>query len=429
LIFEITKNKKRPLLSFSDISFSLKTWLWITSGIFTMAVIFFAFLLTRTNIREIIANFPMLFTDYEYRFAATGVGEQNIFSITKSLFEIIKINPYLFAVFTVLMAVVLIDKKRTGRRPYYLIAVSLIFIAYVAVIIMPSGAGAYKFAVSENLLYCTLPLTMVGIICYILSVNKDKQIFAFLWVPGIIYAFCLDISSDLGTLSSIQAFAVLDTASVIFIKNIIDEIRNQNPLSNSNNPYKKSQDNNKIPSPRLISCSLVAVLFFQIGFEVYIDLNFKAYSVEYAYSHSTEKLSDTLQSGPLKGLKTTPSIVTIYSNIIIDLSEIKQKSDGPVLVVDDWEWPYLYLNMPYATYSSYTLDWFFASQNRLPEYYKLHPDKKPKYIYLSKYKPRSFQYQPEQTKMVLDDILEKYDCTFKESIAGYIVEINQGVNS
>ncbi|MEI6577947.1 MAG: hypothetical protein WCN92_00630 [Eubacteriales bacterium] len=368
----------------------------------------------------------MLFTDPEYQFSSTGSGSQNIFSIVKSLIEIVKINPYLFAAFTMLMSALFIDKKRAVHKNLYLLSVSVIFVAYIAFIVSPFGSGEFKFAASENLLYCTLPLSMVGIICYILSINKDKQAFTFLWILGILYAVCLDITSDLGTLSSIQAFAVLDTASVIFIKNLIDELKTEKEKQAK---FTYKQKNNSKNYKDYMIKSIIVVLFanllFQICFEAYININIGAYSVEYTFGNSIEKLTKKIQAGPLKGVKTAPKIENTYNNILSDLSIIKQKAKGPVLIVDDFEWPYLYLEMPFATYSTYLLDWNLASRTRLPDYYRLHPEKEPKYIYISKFFARSYLKKPDpaMAKNILDDILDKYNCTVRESSSGYMVEI------
>lgn len=426
IIYEIAKKKGRRIFEFSEPSFSVKTWLWISLGILTMAAIFFAFLFSRTNLKELIDNIPMLFTDPEYRFSSTGSGAQNIFSITKSLYEIVMLSPYSFAAFAVLMFAILIDKKRIAHRKVYLLIVTVIFLAYILAITTSLDAGAFKFASAENLLYCTFPLSLVGLACYILTIDKNKKTFIFLWVLGILYSICLDITSDLGTLSSIQGFAVLNTASIIFIKNIYDELqKDKNGIIQK--PYKqpKNLKNNKILTNKLVLSALIATIFFQIGVEYYISASYNLTSVEYAIGNSAEGLSETIQAGPLMGLRTVPKREKMYSNILTDLSVIKEKNDGNVLVVGDFQWCYLYLDMPYATYSTYLLDWFYASQNRLPQYYKLHPESKPDYIYISKIVPRFYSYEPGPAKNVLDDILDKCTCTVEESDVGYIVEIRK----
>lgn len=427
LIYETNKNKKHNPFEFSGISFTIKTWFWITLGVFTMAAIFIAFLLSRTSIGELIDNFPMLLSDPEY----TGSGAQNLFSIQKTVAEILKINPYLFVLFSLLLTVIVIDKKRIARRKPYIMAALFIFFAYMFSITL-----SFHF---PNYGYWMFPLALLGLLTYILSENKKKDIWIFLWVFGLLYTFCLDITSDMGFVVASQGLLISNLASMIFIKIFIEEIQSQNEYSKATKGTLSQKSDtisgcrNKLPSGILV-CFLTSALLFQVCQECYIALNFKFYP-EYLkldansnvsiQKDSKEKLNYVLQKGPEKGLKTTAAAAKIYNDILSDLSGIKEKGSGNVLIAGTHPWCYLYLDMPYASFSSrFQADKIEIEKQRLSNYFDLHPDKTPDYIYIPKVFDINFISIPDKLlETIITQLTENYRYTIKESDVGYSFEI------
>jgi hypothetical protein len=428
IFYKATKNKGHRNFSFSEITFSLKTLFWITFGILTIATCFFIFLFSRTSLNEIINNFPMLFTDPEY----TGSGVKNVFSLQKALTEIVKISPYPFAVFSVLTIVLALDKNRIPHRRNYLAVACAIYFTYIVLISLS--------IVFPNYGYWMLPLTLLGLICYILSENKNKNSFVFLWVFGILYSLCLNITSDQGFIIGSQGLIVSDVASVMFVKNIIDELKIQKGnkeihFKPNRHPHDGFHDWNKLPMKVLILV-LTATLFVQICQECYISSDFKFYT-EYLILDSNAKigvsinrdsaeiLNVMIKNGPEKGIKTTAARAKIYNDILIDLSYIKEKGYNNVLVAGNLPWCYLYLDLPYSSLSAWFLAYNISAQTqRLSKYYELHPEKLPKYIYIPKVFDLIYAYMPdERTELILNEITSGYEFTIKESDVGYIVEI------
>lgn len=426
--FELTKNKKRRLFSFSEQSFSVKSWFWITVGISALAAIFLIFLFSRASLKEILDNLPKLFTDPVYQITSAGYGNQNVITIHRSLFIIIAFSPVLFSVYGILMVAIAFDKKRICHRPLYLAIVSAVFFAYVLQIVLsPTLPG-------QNLFFWMFPFALLGLTCYSLLEAKDKRLFTFLWILGALYGICLDFSSDFAPWSSSFGLVVSDIASVIFIKNIIDEMLKQNGKSvdpvliNMKNEFKKQT------MQKVVVVILFSTLLLQAGFEFYIDADINRYSSEYFYNGYwpiTEKLDTTIETGPLKGLKTTAHTVNLYNKMINDLDEIKKaNSSGAVLITGYFPWAYLYLNLPYATYSADITS--YIGNRRLPQYYSLHPEKVPKYIYVSKVTRINIgeipewandEFMPEKAADIAADISKNYNCTVLESEVGYIIKI------
>jgi len=309
VIYEKTKNKKNPRLSLYKINFSVKTWLWISLGIFTMAAMFFIFLFSRTTISEIIKNVPYIFKDSDYVFSSAGGSKQNIITIQKSLYGLIKFNPYLASAYAILMAVIIFDKKRLTHRLLYLFTVSVIFSSYIVFILLSSDINIY--------LNCMFPLAFFGITCYVLTENKEKNLFVFFWMLGALYAVCLDITSDMGTPSVSVALSVSSVPSVIFIRNSFNELREQYKTDRLNNSYvtNRKEKKSKLKTVTcLLAAILTATLLFQIYMEFHIAKDFNnILAPEYAANEyfgkylnaPKEKPDFILRAGPEKGLKTT----------------------------------------------------------------------------------------------------------------------------
>lgn len=432
IVYEATKNKKHRGLDFSGTVFSFKSWLWITLGISALAAVFLAFLFSRASLKEIMDNLPMLFTDPVYNLVSKENGSQNVITIHKSLLTLILFSPLLFSAYVVLMAAIAFDKRRINHRLLYLAAAFVIYLTYTVQIVLSPvlpGLGIY---------FWMYPLALLGFTCYSLSEHKDKRAFMFLWLMGVLYGICLDISSDFAPWSSSFGLTVSDMASVLFIKNIIDELKNNGTCQNKIKNYTKKNEQNKRAIASVVAAILATSLFFQIGLEAYIDADINRYSVEYGYNTywpSTEKLTAAIETGPLKGIKTTARTVRLYNGMLNDLDIIindskKNNNEGTVLVTGYYPWCYLYLDMPYATYSADIYQ--YIGNIRLAEYYKLHPNKVPDYIYIPKAARINIGDIPEWANNavvtenptdILAAVIKQYRCTVQESDTGYMVMI------
>ena len=420
ILHETTKKKERRLFAYFEVPFSITAWSWITLGIIVVAIIFFTFIFSRTNLKEILDNLPMILTEPEHPASAPML---NFF---KTLFDVIKINSYLFAGFSILTVAVDFDKKRIVRRSFYLVTGGILLFCYVPFTTF--------FTPFPNYEYWVFPLAWLGLIAYLLSVNKNKDIFVFLWLFGILYMICGSIASDTGFVLGTQFLLLSDVASVIFIKNIVDEMRNEK--RNNQNTYSKF-DRLNLLTLKISPILLTAALFLPLAQGIYFSSNLSLYS-EYLVldmnsktnisirKNISEKLDVTIQTGPKKGVKTTTTRAIIYTDILKDLDYIKEKGNGKVFIAGTIPWSYLYLDMPYAAPSVWSVIYYFLEieSQRLLDYHKLHPENTPKYIYIPKledlfYSPMS----EEMANKILFEVTQSFDYTVKESTYGYTVEI------
>lgn len=415
-ILIINKNYK----NFHSEYLSLKTWLCITSGIFLLALIFLIFLLSKTSITELYKNTPQIFKDPEYILIGK---RQNMINVKETLMGIININPILFVLNILLFTILIFDKNRISRKILYLISESII--AFLYIIVLLTSSNYFKYGL------CMFPLTLLGFICYILSKSKNKHVFIFFWCWGILIAIFQDLASDQEGYYSMSIGLVTSVlGSLIFIKNIIDELAD-NLITN---PYNKSSKYNK---GRRITVSVFMTLFiFQVGFEYYTLADIHTVCFEYFYSkqlnisYTNEKLVTKITNGPAKGLLTTEDSANIYNDILSDLSNIRNSGKGSILVTAKYPWIYLYTGMPYATYTAWFLiDKLPETLNRLSDYYDIHPNKRPDYIYIpqkfSLFIPDEYfgDYIQKFTNEVISNITQKYTYNITKGKAGYIVKI------
>lgn len=422
IIYEYQKNKNHRLFRSPCISFSFKTWVFITLGISIIASLFLILLFSRTNIHEIIKNFPLLLQDPEYLITTSSSGEQNVFTLIKTIMEIVNISPLLISAFGLLTVILYVDKKRAVRRRIYLVSgavISVLLSIHLSLNVEFPSFG-----------YTMLPLGWLGLFCYVLLENKNRNQFIFLWVFGLLDTFFLDIISYMGFVVAVLGLTLSSIACIIFISDIIKEIKQETEHKTLNkntilNKYKKTMNG-------FVTASLITAIFLQIFLVFFVPFNLKIFPEYLTYYYNNpnntarEKLDTELIVGPEKGIKTTASRANVYNGIITDLSVIKEYPSEPVLIASNMPWGYLYLDMPYATHSAWYEGYIFDQhKQRLLDYYKLHPDKTPSYIYIPKAMDLTYVNDPASAKATLNGFTEVFDCTVNETEYGYTLIIKR----
>lgn len=427
MIFFIVYHKKQKTSSLKCPEFfGTKTWLWITAGSAAVAVFFVWFLLSGTTWREILANIPHILGDSEYNLTGIDGQKQNIFEFRQSLSDFVAINPYLMAVYAVLFSIVVFDKHRSRRRSVYLLVTAVFTVAFLFYLI--SSADFYLY------LLCMLPLAMAAPIVFILTQRKEKKIFYFLWVWGVVLAFFQDISSNQGI--RLMSFGLFSSAlaSLLLMNALIVEMKSESAEQTGAKKHKEY----KIAAKRIAISSLVFLMFVQTGIQARILADEKTGSAEYFYRALgnfpalEEEMNYRIQEGPAKGLLTIESSARVYEDMLEDLALIRDNGEGPFLLLGRFPWAYLFVDKPYATFTTAYLIWKLPETAvRLSAYYTLHPEKYPAFIYIP-YQWNLFitnemikQTIPEAdlTQQALDYVEETYDCSITPGKAGYIVRV------
>jgi hypothetical protein len=268
-----TKHRTKKNHRFTDYKeyISIRTWSWISLGIAVVTFVFIVFLLSGNSIQAIMANLPEVFEDSDYNVFNSGGRTQNIVNLKQTILEVINVNPYLLAAYGALLAVIIIDKKRMQNRRYYLLASLAVVFGFI--VYLAGTSDFYKF------LLCMFPLTLLGLTSFILCENRNKNIFIFLWLWGIVVAFFQDVSSNQGTKLMSVGLASSCLAGIILTKDLIDEIGYKTEKSVKERKVGKDS----VLKKNVAIYALAAVILSQVGFEIYINSDFKTISAEYFY--------------------------------------------------------------------------------------------------------------------------------------------------
>ncbi len=424
----ILKNKRKPLYLLD-----IKSFIFITAGIVISAAAFFAFVLSRGSLSEYLAALPNFFTDSEYRFPLLSGGGQNIFD--NSLFDVLsKIWAPFFIADAALLITVIIDKKRIERRLFYIAAAALLAAAtYICILI--------KMNYSSRLMYFWrhIPLFIFGSFCCLLLEDKRKYKRSLtFYSAGILYSFMMDISSENYLVVCMLGGVISNIAVFILVSALIDEIKasEQGRFINIRKNTEKRLPINKTVCVLLCIlilahpiCETTSLLFekdFLLFENIYENPSYSDTFVAYsgAYNYRSPDMSGKITAGPLKGIYTVPGAAEQYDMLLSDLDVIRNKASGTVYIYELFCWMYLYLDKPYSAYTA----WFIPSdfENRQVEYWTLHPERIPEFIYIPEISSYGFMTEPSDAKKRLESVISMFDCEVSESRVGYTVKVNGG---
>ena len=314
-----------------------RIWLFTTLGILGLFVVFCIAFFSRASLGEYLDIIPRMFNDSEHQW--------NI---------LIKTAEYLGSMFTVtipcgiilvLMAVNLLyfylRKDKADLMTGFMIACILTIALQIS------------FVLCDNLInYLIFPPAFLGLYCFVcLRDEFNGRLFFYVWIPGIVYSFCLNLSSNMQFVSISAASSVASSASIVMAVRCAASFKGK-------------------MIPWLLAL-LISVQFLTIA-ERRIVYVFGAQDIRY----TTEKLD----SGIAKGMYETPEWRDIYYSKLSELAPVKE--DGSVktlLIVSTEWWMYLESEKDVASYTTWTPN---LTPGMLDDYYTLYPDKRPDAIYV-----------------------------------------------
>ena len=234
------------------------------------------------------------------------------------------------------------------------------------------------------------PFIYLGISSYILSENKNRNFMACLFSLGVIYSFAAGLASNQYFYIVSCAISAANIASFIFLGNVLSEMKNEKYdetqkkvtiLSYTSGEIEKSIEAvpNKIFS--VIAIVLVAgTMLFQGCLQTVVKANHCFWELPVNY------LNITLAGGPADKIITNATNAQAYQSYLYDINQAYGNKKGEnILFLTQKTWTYLAAeDMNYATFSAWISGENENSVYRLEQYYTLHPNKTPKYIYIPK---------------------------------------------
>ncbi|MCD8363484.1 MAG: hypothetical protein LUC98_11125 [Lachnospiraceae bacterium] len=322
-------------------AFGLRALGWVTVGCAVPGVLFLGFLLYRTSPAEIMRNLPYLFRDPSH----VAKTLQSFFS------PIVKFVVWFWPYFAIFVVGLLASLTFLGlRRLLFQLMALLQLVLWVLLCVFKSD-GVGKYAIM-------LPLTLLGLMAFLLTENKSWDIFCKGWLVGIIYAVCMNLSSNQGIYVICNACAVSSGFSLFLIKDYLDE---------------EQEWNHRM-------WWLASLIVLQLLAEVWINMT------TVFWEDDVSSLTALIEQGPQKGIYTTARKKEIYDINYENLQSLGDL-DGKYFMCFNY-FPCAYLIEENARNGCFSA-WLAEAENLTGEraeryqwYYELHPEKQPEVIYI-----------------------------------------------
>lgn len=412
------KRSKDPL---SDYGFVIdgKIWLGLTIGIILSATVFL-FLFVIRNLKEVMLALPELFTDYEYDLSERYRFLNKLNSYLNCLGKPVALP--LIAVDVILCTVLAARRKkergsRTGRLLFA--ASAALFIGYAAVYLRSAISSVVTASFTSG--FILFSLVTFGWKCYFLTREHNRRLF-FVFLSGVLFSFFTDLSSQATLWVGLGVSALVVP---VFIKDTMGEITREDTdarLSTDTEgtelPPPSHTRLRKKRLPRAVLAVSAAAGIAMFGLFLYDRIAQPL--LECGFLEESFRDTVVIQKGLMKGISTIQKVKDCQEAAIADLDQIKSETTAPVFVANNCCWYYMYLNLPYSTFSA----WYNPrSIQRQLSWWKLHPDKLPGYIYIPFFDCDSYSRDEERLKTALDFLSDCYDFEQEEGQAGYILRI------
>lgn len=322
-------------------------WLYTTFGIIISSVFFLIFVFSRITFNDLLRVFPLILDDPEH---------PKMSLITKSAEYFRAVFDRYFAVLFLCISISFaVGKIKRTLKP----------ICFIICIVLTSSYILFVCVQTMYLNFVMFPICLLGLYCTLNSNSKEiKKIFYFIYLPGIIYSFCLHLSSNqqIFAISSASTVAAVAAAIIIFL-------------------YYKELNFSYIEKEsilRLVSAIFVSYLFIiQISAELFLR-----YNNVFLEPGSVDAQTVCINSGLERGILVTKERANIYNDSLTEMSIIKNTGYQKVLFLSENTWLYLLCEKEMATYSAWLSGVNDFSINRLDSYYEICTDKKPDLIYV-----------------------------------------------
>lgn len=213
--------------------------------------------------------------------------------------------------------------------------------------------------------FLMFPLTFAGL--YVLAVTKDSRIRwtgALCLLPGLLYTYCLNYSSNQFFYAISSAASVSSLASIYMMWMYCGELKGE------------SKAREKGRNAYVLAYAAAAVcLLFQLKYEIPVRYE----SVYWEPGLIRYEEQEEITEGPEKGIIAIAENAESYAHLYGDIRNIHGKK---VLYFSEQIWMYLVNDNEMATYSGWISFLNEYSLSRMREYYRICPEKKPDVIFL-----------------------------------------------
>ncbi len=332
----------------------VRRFVYFTIGAACLAVILGIYIFGRASIGQIMTAIPVMLTDpYHRQVSLWGYVKDYVVQVLYGIPNGI----WIYICCGILTAVVLADKGRAKRKRFYFVAGCLLTLALLVL--------AWFF---RRYINCFIfPVNLLALLVAVIDRDtRTKPVFMCFWVPGILYSFCINMSSNQYWLaiSSASCLALVGSIAVIYM--FLEDMKVETDVSETG------------------KFRLSAILFLAVILAVILPVAYLRYSFVFINSDITAQ-TGLIEKGPQKGVWSSPEEKETYDGILADLEEIKAyKPEGALFFARD-NWPYMAGGLKCASYSPWLQNEIddFAVVTLL-KYYAMDGSRKPDIIYIDK---------------------------------------------
>lgn len=307
-----------------------------------------------------------------------------------------------------------IDRKRVAHGGFYVSAGAVVCVACDAVILFYRSRFEFNRAL-ENVLLLYTVFAFYGLLCYIVTENKERRVFAILFCYGLLIALIRSCESKMFIFAGASVISVCLAGAAVLSGKKAEEL--------FAGGWRK----------KLLAVLTAVVVAAQLVFQVFLFSDMR-YSVEKhgGLDASAEKLDTRIEAGPLKGIYSTGAMAEYYAGILSDIEVIKTQTEGPVVTTNEFSWIYLALEDRATCMDSVLFDNEWVDFEAMREYYERFPETVPGVLYVtyldvssadSDFSMLSAHSADAGQKALFDEVIKNYPGKVINGSSGYIIDL------
>ncbi len=328
-----------------DSFFSKKGAVFFTVGIIISVLVFSGFVLSRASISDILKAFPYILDDPEHKGIPFWESFINFFIF---IWKANKLTPFFYSLLIPLIIFACVLKRY--KRIIFIIAEILVF-----------GLLLSHWYYNDFINHLMWSVNILAVFAFVLTDEKlIKRIFYHIWISGMIYAFCINITSNQGFYAISMGSAVSFVGSVMMIILYTSELLNEKQFKASNT---------------VIVIGVTVIMASQVITQA--EMRYKSVFWE----KDLKSQEYYIEQGPEKGLYVAEGRYNDYWRKFPELKSIEKEGLKKVLILSENTWYYLTGDFEISAYSAWLSGVHSESFERLKAYYELNPEKRPEAVY------------------------------------------------
>ena len=324
-------------------------------GTFSIGIGFVVFLFSRSNLNELMSSLPYIFSDKGY-YGNNSPARKALLAFLYIAYRYRATN-----IFTAIIAIILFG-HRIRNRTISPREKSVFFLVSVIILIVNClypKTNVYTVGAALG------GMMIFGLIVYLLTENRDRKMFGLFWLFGLAASVLMSMASDTRFSAMTQGFLIMSVGTVFLAEDFIGE--EQKRVKGEQFKGKKQAIGKNYP---WIQGAVTGVFIFAS-----IVLLFDRVTLVYRDSPLYE-LTETIQDGPMAGIRTTQIGKDEYDTIRSVLVRLRGYRGNLYIMNYLCPWGYLDTDMEVSPYTTWRI--FVEEDNQLnQDYYRKHPDKFP----------------------------------------------------